>query len=197
MKQEPLDNTCVNTRKNTGIDEPCLTPGNSAWIGDKPITAPEDMGLQAGLEMKWYCVGTPTTSAGYYMNTLTPTSTFTIGDVYFPGDNYFMTAANSNCRNYFGTIISGKVAVHEAGLYTFETTSDDGSRLYVNGDMLVDNWGLHGAVSRSGSVTLNKGYHDLKIEMFENNGGAYLTASYHGPDTENTSKLLHGFHKPE
>ena len=28
---EPVDNTCTNTNKATGIDEDCSTPGNSAW----------------------------------------------------------------------------------------------------------------------------------------------------------------------
>ena len=38
---EPVDNVCVNTRKNTGIDEACETPGNSAWVPDVPLPTPE------------------------------------------------------------------------------------------------------------------------------------------------------------
>ena len=34
---EPLDNTCLNVRKDTGIEEPCNAPGNSAWEADAPI----------------------------------------------------------------------------------------------------------------------------------------------------------------
>ena len=34
---EPEDNTCINVRKDTGIEEPCNTPGNSAWDEDKPM----------------------------------------------------------------------------------------------------------------------------------------------------------------
>ena len=34
---EPLDNTCLNVRKDSGIEEPCNAPGNSAWEADKPV----------------------------------------------------------------------------------------------------------------------------------------------------------------
>ena len=51
---EPLSNTCVNTRKNTGIDEQCETPGNSAWIEDVPLPTPEQMGYEAGWNGYYY-----------------------------------------------------------------------------------------------------------------------------------------------
>jgi hypothetical protein len=40
------------------------------------------------------------------------------------------------------------------GFYAFSTTSDDGSMLYVDGEIVVDNDGLHGAQTRQGAVTL-------------------------------------------
>ena len=33
----PTDNTCINVRKDTGIEEPCNAPGNSAWEADVPL----------------------------------------------------------------------------------------------------------------------------------------------------------------
>ena len=44
MTGAPADNICVNTRKDSGIDEPCLTGGNSAWDPDVPVESPEDLG---------------------------------------------------------------------------------------------------------------------------------------------------------
>ena len=40
----PMQNTCVNTRKDTGVDEPCYTMGNSAWDPDVPLQDPLDWG---------------------------------------------------------------------------------------------------------------------------------------------------------
>ena len=40
----PLENTCVNVRKDTGIEEPCDTIGNSAWDPDVPLADPLDLG---------------------------------------------------------------------------------------------------------------------------------------------------------
>ena len=54
---EPEANTCVNVRKNTGIEEPCETPGNSAWVPDKPVPTPEEMGFEAGWNGYYYWFG--------------------------------------------------------------------------------------------------------------------------------------------
>ena len=46
----------------------------------------------------------------------------------------------------------GQIVVPLAGLYEFSTVSDDGSLLYVNGQLVVDNSGSHGAQERQGAV---------------------------------------------
>lgn len=45
---EPEENTCINVRKDTGIEEPCNTPGNSAWDPDAPIQTAAELGLSEG-----------------------------------------------------------------------------------------------------------------------------------------------------
>ena len=40
----PVDNICVNVRKDTGVEEPCDTVGNSAWDPDAPLADPLDLG---------------------------------------------------------------------------------------------------------------------------------------------------------
>ena len=104
-----------------------------------------------GFDLKFYCVGYPTDSNGYYLHTLTPDDHMNIDEIYFPGQSYFNAAlGKGSCNNYFGLVITGKIAVHEPGQYTFETNSDDGSRLYINNDLIVDNWGVHPARSMNG-----------------------------------------------
>ncbi|MGB8330405.1 MAG: PA14 domain-containing protein, partial [Polyangiales bacterium] len=77
----------------------------------------------------------------------------------------------------------GYLRIEVAGSYTFYTTSDDGSQLLLEGDLVVDNDGLHAATEQSGSVTLSSGYHPIEIRMFERGDQQVLTTSWAGPDT--------------
>jgi len=84
----------------------------------------------------------------------------------------------------FGLLFNGYIHVPADGVYTFYTTSDDGSRLYLNGDLLVDNDGIHGMVLKYGQAALAKGMHLLKIIYFENNYGEGLKVEFEGPGLE-------------
>ena len=68
-----------------------------------------------------------------------------------------------------------------AGSYTFYTASDDGSRLLVDGTVVVNNDGLHGDSEQQGTVTLTAGVHDIEVQYFEGLGNEVLVASYAGP----------------
>ncbi len=68
-----------------------------------------------------------------------------------------------------------------AGSYTFFTASDDGSRLYIDGALVVNNDGLHATQEVQGTVTLTAGVHDIEVQFFEATGGEALTVSYSGP----------------
>jgi YD repeat-containing protein len=60
-----------------------------------------------------------------------------------------------------------------AGTYTFYTNSDDGSRLYINGNEIINNDALQAPVRKTGSITLGVGTHTLVQTYFEQ-GGAQL-----------------------
>ena len=64
LPSDPAVNTCVNVRKNTGIEEACETPGNSAWVPDVPLPTVEQMGYENGWNGYYYWFGT-NTSDGY------------------------------------------------------------------------------------------------------------------------------------
>ncbi|MEO0796763.1 MAG: PA14 domain-containing protein [Verrucomicrobiota bacterium] len=81
----------------------------------------------------------------------------------------------------FGFVFEGKIDVPATGSWTFYTTSDDGSQLFINGTRVVNNDGLHGARERSGSISLNAGVHDIKVTYFEKGGGEILQARWAGP----------------
>ncbi len=58
-----------------------------------------------------------------------------------------------------------------AGLYRFTTTTDDGVRLWIDGEQVIDAWyGMRG--SRSATVRLAAGVHDVRVEYFELTGAA-------------------------
>ena len=68
---------------------------------------------------------------------------------------------------------TGQVQAQFSETYTFTTLSDDGVRLWVNGQLLVDNWTDHAPIENSGTVPLVAGQkYDVKMEYFENSGGA-------------------------
>jgi hypothetical protein len=83
--------------------------------------------------------------------------------------------------DYLAARYEGRIFLPESGVYTFGTSSDDGSLLYVDGQLVVNSDGLHGATLRVGTATLTAGYHQLDVRMFENGGAASLIAYYAGP----------------
>jgi hypothetical protein len=63
--------------------------------------------------------------------------------------------------------------------YTFYTTSDDGVRLWVNGQKLVDNWTNHGPTENSGTIALAAGQkYSIVLEYYENTGGAQIQLAW-------------------
>ena len=70
---------------------------------------------------------------------------------------------------------SGQVLAPVTGTYTFTTSSDDGVRLWVNGQPLINNWTDHGPTNDSGTLTLTAGQkYEIKLEYYERGGGATM-----------------------
>lgn len=65
-----------------------------------------------------------------------------------------------------------------AGRYTFTATADDGVRLWVNGNNLVDAWIDQPARDYSRSINLTSGEHTVEMEYYENGGGALARLTY-------------------
>jgi len=68
---------------------------------------------------------------------------------------------------WYGIRIGAYLVAKASGRYQFKLTSDDGSRLYINGIMVIDNDGLHPEYSRTGSIYLKKGKHKIKVEYYQ------------------------------
>ena len=77
---------------------------------------------------------------------------------------------------------TGKVLPRYSQTYTFSVQSDDGVRLWVNGQLLIDNWTDHSVIENTGSVSLVAGKpYDLKLEYYENTGGATARLLWSSP----------------
>jgi PKD repeat protein len=81
----------------------------------------------------------------------------------------------------FSVLWDGYLRVTEDNTYTFYLSSDDGSWLWVDEAMIVDNGGLHSPQTRTGSVHLIPGYHHIRVKMFENTGQAVAWLEYSSP----------------
>ncbi|MBX0287414.1 PKD domain-containing protein [Halomicroarcula sp. F28] len=76
---------------------------------------------------------------------------------------------------------TGYVEVPEGGEYTFYTESDDGSRLYIGDELVVQNDGQHSATERSGTIALQPGRHAVTVTFFEHEGTESLDVRWSGP----------------
>lgn len=77
---------------------------------------------------------------------------------------------------------TGQVQPRYYGAYTFFITADDGCRVWVNSQLVVDKWRDDGGTEVSGVVTLDAGQkYDITLEYFENGGGAKAKLEWSSP----------------
>jgi alkaline phosphatase D len=97
--------------------------------------------------------------------------------------NYLDPAAR---EDHFGFVYEGYLYFPTDGVYTLATYSDDGTRLFVNDRLVVDNDGSHSPRHREGIAVLQTGYHRVRLEYFEDYAGQQLILSYTGSDGQVT-----------
>ena len=88
--------------------------------------------------------------------------------------------------DYYNFTFDGFIYIENGGDYQFRTGSSDGSRLWLDGNLLVDNDGLHGFETVTSQATaLEDGPHRIYVRYFEHTGPDTLVVEYNGPDTGN------------
>lgn len=83
----------------------------------------------------------------------------------------------------------GYLQVDVDGDYTFYLTTDDGSRMWVDGVQIIDNWGHHAPVEKTATVTLEKGEHEIRVDYYEDYGWASAHLEWSGPSIERTHDI--------
>ncbi|MHC0439276.1 family 20 glycosylhydrolase [Flavobacterium sp. 3-210] len=78
-------------------------------------------------------------------------------------------------ERYIGLKFDGYIFIPETANYTISTLSDDGSKLFIDNELVVNNDGIHWLNEAYGAVKLEKGFHKLNISYFDQIGGTTLT----------------------
>jgi hypothetical protein len=89
--------------------------------------------------------------------------------------------ADSRIKDYFAYRFRGYLQISKEGIYTFYVRSNDGSRLYLNNDLFVDNDGPHGERGVANKTALRKGTYPIGLDYFQLGGGSFLEVQWEGP----------------
>jgi hypothetical protein len=68
---------------------------------------------------------------------------------------------------WFAIDYSGRFWIEEPGIYRFALLSDDGARLSIDDQLIIDNDGLHPPLERTGSIDLAGGIHQMRVSYFQ------------------------------
>lgn len=115
---------------------------------------------------------------------------------YFEGDNFdnlvatrtdsrieFQWAANETPDGVdskpFSVVWTGTVEPIYSETFTFTTVNDDGVRLWVDNQLIIDDWEAHGPLERTGNIALQAGQqYDIWLEYFDGGGGGEVSLSW-------------------
>jgi len=100
-------------------------------------------------------------------------------------NNQFVTAGTipvfsltkKNRPEKFAFEFSGFIKIEKEGFHTFFIESDDGSKLFIDDEEIIDNDGDHGNVEKNGRALLKKGLHKIRVVYFDSGGGNLLRVS--------------------
>ena len=96
-------------------------------------------------------------------------------------ENVSLTSKIITNREQFALKLTGSIAISKGGTYNFYLSSDDGSRLYIDGNEIINHDGLHGLSEKTGSVELAGGSHEIVVTYYDNGGGDGLALAWSGP----------------
>lgn len=100
-----------------------------------------------------------------------------------PGNLFDLSPATRETS--YGFVFEGRLAVPATGSYRFTLDSDDGARLAIGGDVVVERDGAHGLGDPEVGVTrLEAGSHPVRLDYFQGRGGAALDVAWEPVDAD-------------
>ena len=143
-----------------------------------------------GLEASYYDIGRSIRNLSEVDFDAAPDATGVVGSLdYMTGNQTFWDGGPDN---FFAAKYEGQLVVEQGGSYTINMASDDGSMLFIDGAPVLDNDGLHGTRTRTVTLDLDEGSHDIEVRYFENGGAQTLQLTWSGPDTGGANQLIDG-----
>ena len=88
--------------------------------------------------------------------------------------NRHWKAIDATLVDDFAATLEGFLRVEVAGEYTLHMKSSDGSLLWLDDELVIENGGVHGVLTKSVTLQLSAGLHDLEIHFFEHVSKATL-----------------------
>jgi len=106
-----------------------------------------------------------------------------VDTIYYPSTSGVF--AGSGLSDLVGAVFTGFVQLPTDGVYTLCLASDDGSKLYINEELMIDNDGLHGIEQKCEVVEAFSGVeYKMEVQFFELFGDAGLMLSVKLPDSD-------------
>jgi len=182
--------SCSVTANNATFGDPCpyTTKQLFAQVTCSPPVSALDAGApapdtgQATDMVTAAPVGTGTGLRGDYFNGMSFDTLVTTRTDPTVGFDWEASPATGVSADQFSVRWTGQVQPLYTQAYTFYTLSDDGIRLWVNGQQLVNNWTDHASTENSGTLALTAGQkYDLKLEFYDNASAAIASLSWSGP----------------
>jgi len=85
-----------------------------------------------------------------------------------PPQNFMEGFPGVTKRNeWFAIDYTGRFWIADPGTYTFALLSDDGAKLYIDDQVIIDNDGVHAPLEKTGAVDLAGGLHRIRVSYFQ------------------------------
>ena len=101
-------------------------------------------------------------------------------------ENFTFPYEDKKLPSNFGLTFTGFIDISKEAIYTFTVSSNDGSKLYIADQLVVDNDGNHGTTTIDGEIALKAGIHKLRLDYFQAGGGKVLQVFIQSEGKEKT-----------
>jgi hypothetical protein len=141
-------------------------------------------GNEPGFNARYYNLTSPTTLPNF--SALTPFSYGSVPSLVFSLGSG--ACVGSGVADNVGAVFEGWILAPSEGNYVMGLTSDAGSQLYLDGELIIDHNGIHVYSEKTNTVYLKAGYHSVRIPFFEATGNCGLQLKWAPPGT--TTRVL-------
>jgi cytochrome c2 len=98
------------------------------------------------------------------------------------GEAAEFSVEETKLKDHFALRFDGHIQIPVDGNYLFLLHSDDGSKLYIDGKVVIDNDGVHAGQQKRKQQQMKAGLHTVAVEFFEQAGGEELKVEFQGPN---------------